>query len=257
MVRTSCVLALTAVLGLSFYKLPTVAAQVFPQGNVAYGTFGSRTLGQPLVPRPGTFGGGVQTGPGGNFLYLGRADGSAMFATPWRHIDPDVLLPVLVASPAEQPAPNAVVAPQSPAPQFSAAQPSINPDFVAGLLSETSGGEGTGASEQAPGVGLPAIPKVTAPQSGTRAAAASPRVAQPYIRSPELSDRLTRIARSKGMLSSQGIDVYLSNNIARLQGAVRTPGDGILLASILGLEPGVRQIDNRLVVEGPGTPSSK
>jgi len=67
---------------------------------------------------------------------------------------------------------------------------------------------------------------------------------------------LTRIARTKGMLSGQGIDVYLSNNVARLEGTVRTPGDCVLLASVLALEPGVRQIDNRLVAEGSGTLSS-
>ena len=62
---------------------------------------------------------------------------------------------------------------------------------------------------------------------------------------------MTQIARSKGMLPGQGIDVYLSNNIALLHGTVRTPGDSVLLANVLALEPEVLQIDNRLVAFGP------
>jgi hypothetical protein len=73
---------------------------------------------------------------------------------------------------------------------------------------------------------------------------------QQFAHSRELSDRLTQIARTKGMLSGKGIKVYLSNNIALLQGAVRTPGDRVLLAYVLNLEPEVRWIDNQLVVKG-------
>ena len=72
----------------------------------------------------------------------------------------------------------------------------------------------------------------------------------------DLSDRLTRIARTRGMLFGQGIDVYLSNNKALVQGIVHSPGDSALLANVLALEPEVRQIDNRLVPEGSGGLSS-
>jgi hypothetical protein len=72
-----------------------------------------------------------------------------------------------------------------------------------------------------------------------------------------LSDRLTRFARTKGVLAGQGLDVYLSGTTARVEGAVRTPHDRVLLATILGLEPAVRQIDNRLIVEAAGTLPAK
>jgi hypothetical protein len=106
------------------------------------------------------------------------------------------------------------------------------------------------------GIGPPAAWNVAAGRVGTRAA--SPSAARPplYTRSPELSGRLTRIARTKGMLSGPGIDVYLGNNTALLQGTVRTSGDCAVLASILALEPEVGQIDNRLIAEGSGTLSS-
>ena len=80
--RKRCTLALMAVLALGLCKLQMVVAQVPPQGNQNYGTFGNRTLGQPLVPAPSTFGGGIQTAPGGSFL--GRLDGSPASATPGR-----------------------------------------------------------------------------------------------------------------------------------------------------------------------------
>ena len=69
--RKRCTLALMAVLALGLCKLQMVVAQVPPQGNQNYGTFGNRTLGQSLVPAPSTFGGGIQTAPGGSFLFLG------------------------------------------------------------------------------------------------------------------------------------------------------------------------------------------
>ena len=78
-----------------------------------------------------------------------------------------------------------------------------------------------------------------------------------FIRSPELSDRLTRIARARSMLAGEGINVYLNNkNIALLLGSVRMPGDRVMLANVLSLEPDVGQIDNRLVVQGSPALSS-
>ncbi len=225
-----------AVLPLSMPPLVAGQAtvQVVPQSNQTYGTFGYRTLGQSFVPSPATFGGGIQTGPEGGFLSVGRSDGSAMFTTPGPQIGQ-----------------------QQAAGGTPAAQPALNPS----LSPETSSQENTGAAGE--GLVMPTdsgpatASAATVPRFGTAAAAAAPQGAQPFTRSPELSDLLTRIARSKGMLSGQGIDVYLSNDIARVQGTVRTAHDCVLLPSVLALEPDVRQIDNRLVVEGSGTVSSK
>ena len=62
---------------------------------------------------------------------------------------------------------------------------------------------------------------------------------------------MTQVARSKGLLSGPGINVYLGNNVTILQGAVGTPNDCVMLAHLLALEPKVGQIDNRLVAIGP------
>ena len=58
------------------------------------------------------------------------------------------------------------------------------------------------------------------------------------------------------MLAGQAIDVYLSGNVALVQGVVRTAADRVVLGNVLGLEPDVSRIDNRLVVAGYGSLSS-
>ena len=173
-------LALMAVLALGLCTPQIVVgqappqAQAPPQGNQNYGTFGNRTLGQPLVPAPSTFGamqtgpggnilsvppqgnqnngasgqsfvpppstfgGGVQTSPGGSFLFLGRKDGSADFATPWRQNMTGVPVP----SPAAQPGANAAVLPQSPAAEQNSPELPSSPDFAPPSLPEANGPEG-------------------------------------------------------------------------------------------------------------------
>jgi hypothetical protein len=236
--RKRCTLALMAVLVLGLCKLQMVVAQVPPQGNQNYGTFGNRTLGQPLVPAPSTFGGGIQTAPGGSFL--GRLDGSPVSATPGLQNSTRVPTP----NAAVQPALNAAFSPQSPVAERNAPElPSIT-NSAPLSVSETSGPEGT--VRIAPALGL---------TSRSAPSAASPR--QPYSRSPELSDRLTQIARTKGLLFGRAIDVYLSKNVAIMQGAVGTPADRVLMAKVLALEPEVQQIDNHLVAIGPTRPMAE
>ena len=99
----------------SFVQPQMAVAPVSAQGGAtAYGTFGNRTLGQSFVPSASTFGGGIQTGPSGNFLYAGRVDGSAAFATPWRQIDPAVLAQAAAANGAAEPAPAPLFRPNRP-----------------------------------------------------------------------------------------------------------------------------------------------
>jgi hypothetical protein len=246
-IRKSCMLALTAVLAIAAAQsvlalTPTqraavsqpsagaaggtavsllgttgfATAQVVPPGSQTYGTFGNRTLGQSFVPTPSTFGGGIQTGPGGNFLSVGRSNGPALNATPGPQIGPQ----------------------------------------AAGGTPENMGAAEEGL-EMLPGIVPPAASPAAARQYGTGAASPGSHGVQSYTRSERLSDFLTRIARSKGILAGQAIDVYLSNNVALVQGAVHRPGDRVLLANVLNLEPEVSRIDNRLVVEGASTAASK
>ena len=74
-------------------------------------------------------------------------------------------------------------------------------------------------------------------------------------RSTAVSDRLTRIARDRGMLASPAIDVYLSGHVAILEGTVRTTHDRDLLANVAGLEPGIHQVYNGLATQSLGDAS--
>ncbi len=235
--RKSCTLALMAILSLSLCKLQMVVAQVPPQGNQHYGTFGDRTLGQPLVPAPSTFGGRILTAPDGSFL--GLSNDFPASATPGLQNNTGVPAPNGVARPAL----NAGVSPQSPAAERDAPELSSIMNLAPLLVPKTNGPEGT--VRTAPTLGLRA--------PGTPGRGSAPPVAgpqQPYYRSPELSDRLTQIARTKGLLFGPAIDVYVSNNVALIQGAVGTPSDSTQLATALAHEPGVLRIDNRLVALG-------
>lgn len=230
MIGNRCLLTLMPVLALILCSPQSGDAQTTPQNNQTYGTFGYRTLGQSFVPRPGSFGGGIQTSPNGSFLSIGRSGGPTPFVA--------------------QSALNTVPSPQSLAPAFNAPEFTANPDFADLFFPGTN--EVEGPAEQVPVIGPPLASAGSVARSVTGAASATPRDLRPATRSPELSERLTRLARSKGILSGPSITVYLSNNIARLEGTVHTSHDRALLASILGLEPVVRQIDNRLIVDESG-----
>ncbi len=99
----------------------------------------------------------------------------------------------------------------------------------------------------------PAVSLVTVPRGSERTALRIPDRSS-LRRSPEASDRLTRIARDRGMLVGSGIDVYLSGQVAILQGNVRTAHDRELLANIAGLEPGIQQVYNGLATDDSGVP---
>jgi len=200
------------------------------------GMFGNPVLGQPPAPTPRMFAGG---------------------ATPWRNTYQSVIDQTFGASPAVQlaspsqqpggavqvgtpwgtPTPAVRLGPpaQSPQPWYNTPWPS--PEQLAGMALD---------------VATRPVWNFALGRGGSRATSASAARVEPYTRSPALSDRLTRIAHSRGMLTGQAIDVYLSGNVALVKGAVRTGANRVLLGNVLGLEPNVSRIDNRLAVEGSG-----
>jgi hypothetical protein len=256
MKRNCCTLALMAFFSLGLCKPMMVVAQVPPaaaapavpvqsvaaDGNQNYGTFGNRTLGQPLVPAPSTFRGGIQTAPGGSFI--GRLDGSPASAAPGPQNN--------TLNGAAQPALKAAISPQSlPVDRDAPELPSITNSAP---LSGPNANAPEGTADPGPGVpGAPRVPAApalgltsgSAPPTTSTWCPASPQLA--YARSRDLSDRLTEFARTKGLLFGPAIDVYVSNNVALIQGAVGTPSDSIQLATALAHEPEILRIDNRLV----------
>ncbi len=244
-------LALMAALALAFCEPGAALAQFFYQP----GTFGYRVLGQSLAPAPSTFGGGVQTNSAGAFLFLGRPNGADSFTMPWRPPYQNMIdQPIVAISPSQLPlrpqqpvggvqgvpppataqTPPVQAGPPAQVPPPGNNAPTPNPEQGAGMTSAAAAG---------------AAWSYTLAGSTNRAATTRP---EPYVRSPELSDRLTRIARVRGMLAGSGIDVYLSGNDALVQGVVRTAANRAVLGNVLGLEPDVSRIDNRLAVQGYG-----
>jgi hypothetical protein len=240
-----------AALAMGFCPCGPAAGQV-PRPDNYVGPFGGRSIGTFIAPRPDQFGSGIQTSAGGTFLFLARPDGAAAFATPWRTygpaaVDRATLNQLVVAPPAQAAtAPSAATTMQYNLPNMASgaeAAPAAPP--------EAMGPDGVSAAEgagMAPSIAPPPLANILLLRGGALNVAPS-RAAQ-YVHSPELSERMTRIARNRGMLTGAEIDVALSSQIARLQGRVRTAYDRVLLANIAGLEPEVRQVDNRLTVEG-------
>jgi hypothetical protein len=239
---------------ISLTGLALVLAQcgmALAQASSQPGMFGNRFLGQPLAPQPSSFGGGIQLGPAGNFVSLGRPNGATSFPL-WKQYSGAPIDLGVAASPPAQPAAQLSPPRQPPAggvPAVQVGQPAQPP--------ANSPQESVGA---APGGTTPPTWDFAVRRGGSGVDAAAAR-GEPLVRSPVLSDRLTRIARTKNMLAGRGIDVYLRGDTALVQGAVRTSGDRALLANVVRLEPDVSRIDNQLTVPGadnyyysPGTP---
>jgi len=259
------ILQLVAVLAWSLCGPAIIFAQARYQGEEIPGMFGSRSLGRPIAPGRSNLVGGFQTGPSGDFLYLGRSDGLNDFATPWRQIEvgaaPEATYP---ASVIRQALP--AIAPLPPGLDQSFGPSQVGPEeqypgAPAGTTTPPAR-NGTASVAGRPASGTPpraAAPARTANVSiavGVRAAASPSASEQSYVRWPELSDRLTRIARRNGMLAGPRIDVFRSNSTALLRGYVRTGENSIVLANVIGMEPGVQQVDNGLVVAGSDAISS-
>jgi hypothetical protein len=211
-----------------------IQGQVYSSGQQP-GMFGTRSMPQPSMPQPSYsyFGYPVTPQQLGNIINNEQVNASQATATNQGAVQ-------------ENSNGNAL--------EYNTTAPPPAPEVAPASSPESSGVEGANASGQNPGanggVGSLTTANVTIPRPRVRMESAS--IARPitFVRSPELSDRLTRVARSKGMLASDGINVYLSdNNIALLRGAVRMPGDRATLANVVSLEPDVAQVDNRLIVQ--------
>jgi hypothetical protein len=232
------------------------------------GMFGTQTVGMPLRnPVPGMFGTqtmGLSMAPYANRLG-GRTLVNAMsdYSNPGGVYGPTALgQQLLLNAPPMfllQSEPAAAPATQPPGPVYNLTEVQAAPQTVPQTNSTNPEANGTeGANQTADGqtataaataAAAPAFPYVLQSRAGRPTAYASFARPQSYNRSPELSDRLTRIARQKNMLAGQGIDVYLGDRVAVLKGVVRTAGDRSLLANVVGLEPEVQYVDNRLTTE--------
>jgi hypothetical protein len=240
----------------------TAAAQVSYQA----GLFGYRTYGQNLTPPRSMFLGGLPTTAIQRFPTTSQSSVGNDFSSPWRQsyqsaIDPTYLV-WMPSSSAIQPqllGVNSLVSqmaissqqPGGVAPAATAA--GTQPPAVRAGLTAASPLPGSNTSvlsaTQAKGVAFDAAVGPTWNYAaGSLAKGAVSFRAQSSVRSPELSARLTRIARARGMLAGPGINVYLNGDVAVVQGTVRSTADRTLLCNVLGLEPNISRVDDRLVV---------
>ncbi len=207
-----------------------------PQGRSYYSPFYNLSLGRSFVPPPSGFRGGIQTGPSGNFLYLGRPDGAVDFGTPWRRPQVEAV-PLLVA-------PSAIGRLQqlSPLPDWAAA-PGVAAGIPAGGMLAPAASLGAIAQRaSAPaGQNLGMPPGIELPGAGVRgtgrlaAGALGPLAPVVGTVDPHRSARGMPVA-------GRGINVYMSNNVAVVEGGIRTAADRALLANVLSLEPGVGRV---------------
>jgi hypothetical protein len=159
------------------------------------------------------------------------------------------------------------------------AAPQLLPTTATGIPTNATAGYPPGANMPAP-MGPPANaapPQATATVA-TGQATAAPVVVQPtatanialssnappaasaspvtFVRSARLSELVTRVAQSRNLLAGQGINVYVSNHVAVLQGTVRSADDGATLANVVNLEPNIWHVENRLTAARPAATGS-
>ncbi len=292
----SCSGILLALLAWGLSEPQTLLAQTLYYNGSLYrgGMFGDRVLGQSLAPRPNNFSGDIQTAPSGAFLYIGSQTSTGGFATPWRQIDPLVTMETVSPPPGGRPVlqipallegvpgsplpPGTVPAvfppavPSATAPVVEAGPPlNPNPNNPAGATNaaptgpsnnaaptpQASTAASTGQTTAAPPVAGPPATAYVALSENSPPAATSAARSTAWVRSARLSELVTRVAQGRNLLAGQGINVYVSDHLAVLQGAVRTADYRDLLANVVNLEPGVWQVENRLTVGPPAATESR
>jgi hypothetical protein len=239
----NCTLTLMAAAAIALCETPMAVAQVSPQGGMFY----NPTFGRSFAPRPNGFGGGIQTGPSGEFLHLGRPGGVPAFAAPWLNVPAEPVSLVGSASAVQRGLQLSPLADSSAAANSAAKLPAAGKSASAAAL---GGGALRGNVPAELHLGMPSGIELPGVGGGTLRHGAAAGGQSPYSRSPRLSEMLTRIAQTRGILLGRRIDVYVGNNVALVEGDVRSAGGRALLASVLSLEPGVRAVANRLTVGG-------
>lgn len=230
-------------------------------GQISYQTsqFGYRVYGQTLAPPQSMFFGGVPTTAARLFQVPSQSNVWNNLATPWRRSYQSVIDPGFLALPS----PPLTFQSQSPAGLAPVSQGAFQPQpqygiapTLPGVVAPTPGVEVGPAATLPPPVQPTGIASGAATGPGWKYAAghningAAFLRADSLVRSPELSALLTRIARTRGMLAGPAIDVYLSGDTAVMQGVVRSAAHRTVLRNVLGLDPNVSRIDDRLVVRG-------
>jgi len=123
------------------------------------------------------------------------------------------------------------------------------------------GAEGAAAGPQTSGT-APAVVRpmligwAMAGEQASGSASAAAVVPPKPLPAPELSEKITRLARAGGVQSSTGIEVTMVGTTAVVRGTVGSEHHRTLVANLLRLEPGVWQVENKLRVAASAQPRS-
>jgi len=60
---------------------------------------------------------------------------------------------------------------------------------------------------------------------------------------------VSNVSRALARRGMKGVDLAAEDGVAILEGTVASPGDKLLAEKLASIEPGVRRVDNRLVIE--------
>lgn len=238
------------------------------------GTFGQRSLGRTLKPRPGRFADGILRGPSGNFQGRGRPDGGMMFGwtgqqySRFRHRDaavgrqpfgapPNVGPSEPSAAPRRRlpgPAPVAETAPPPevvPPPGLTQPAEMLPPPervappqiwFRSGATGANSGTTG-GSTAVAPSAAAGGVQGPLPPRLRIGFAAVRPADG----RGTALAARIARCDRIRRL---SPIRVIVDSETAVLRGRVVSEHDRLLAEHFARMEPGIWQVRNELLV-GP------
>jgi hypothetical protein len=269
----SYLLGILTISAMSFGAAANVAAQRTYYGTGTNGMFGYRVIGgAPIGVATQSMFGYRYIGPSLNSLMIGGMNGtgttfSSRLTVPYttalvppintvpltpetamldvNNMEAPPVIPEAAQLPYPGPNPTTGTEGMTPVPQGAApAAQAMTPAVPQGMA----------PMPQAPAAGLtgmaaPAVPSIPFPLGWNFARPASAAPLTAFSRSVELSNRMTQLARSRGMLAGPGIEVLMRGDVTVLQGKVHTSAEAATLANVLSLEPQVRRIDNRLATE--------
>lgn len=264
--------------------MPRGAAAQDDRWQTPYGTFGPRTLGSPLHPKPMPPSRGLHLGPSGNFVGIAHSDTLPPSPTEIPALVPVDLSDILAAveagprepvavqpveprvaseaevAPAPMPVPMPAVpasapAPSPPAPAPPASAPSNPPELPLRRTSEgrqplndasAMASSSSGAPRLKPGV-LSVLQSPSETGTASRAAFATPASSAEHV-----AARLTnQLSSSPRLQSIAPIQVTVQGPTATLHGTVATSYDRLVAEHVVRMEAGIRNVDNQLQVSPP------
>jgi hypothetical protein len=217
--------------------LPTPPAGIGPPNANS----GDGILGLTPLPLRTQFGGISTQNIGQQLAILGMTDFSGIYPMPWQPLTPAPLpaepLPAEWLPGLEELSLAAMVAASAAYPAAENAMPGF----------EAAAAETATATAAASKPFAPRWPgKFAGPPGGSPG---------PLFPARELSARVTRLARARGVHTPTGITVLLGNGTAVLQGTVGSAADAVLIGNLVSLEPGIWQVESRLTVAPEGVAS--